>query len=92
MEAGSKVVKTNIMHIRATRKLQSKFVFIFDMQPVPYCTVYKYLGANINKHLDFIFSCLADSAGRALSSIINKIIKMAVSLLTCTQCYMMILC
>ena len=47
------------------------------MQPVPYCTSYKYLAANINEFLDFDFTaeCLADSAGRALSSIITKMIK-----------------
>ena len=69
--------KTNIMHIRSNRKQQSKYMFIFDMQPVPYCTSYKYLGANINEFLDFKFTaeCLADSAGRALSSIITKMIK-----------------
>ena len=71
------LTKTNIMHIRSNRKQQSKYTFIFDMQPVPYCTSYKYLGANINEFLDFNFTaeCLADSAGRALSSIITKMIK-----------------
>ena len=37
--------------------------------------MYKYLGANINEHLDFISSCLANSAGRALSSNITEMIK-----------------
>ena len=73
------LTKTNIMHIRNNRKKQSKFMFIFDMQPVPlpYCTAYKYLGANINEFLDYEFTaeCVADSAGRALSSIITKMIK-----------------
>ena len=71
------LTKTNIMHIRANRKKQSKFMFIFDMQPVPYCTAYKYLGANINEFLNYNVTaeCLADSAGRALSSIITKMIK-----------------
>ena len=71
------LTKTNIMHIRSNRKQQSKFMFIFDMQPVPYCTVYKYLGANINEFLDYNFTatCLAESAGRALSSVITKMIK-----------------
>ena len=47
------------------------------MRPVPYCTFYKYLGVNINEFLDFQFtvSMHADSAGRALSSIITKMIK-----------------
>ena len=78
--------KTNIMHIRPTRIQQSKYMFLFDMQPVPYCTSYKYLGANIHEHLDFNFTveCLADSAGRALSSIITKMIKMGDSPLKCT--------
>ena len=71
------LTKTNIMHIRSNRKQQSKFMFIFDMQPVPYCTVYKYLGANINEFLDYncTATCLAESAGRALSSVITKMIK-----------------
>ena len=71
------LTKTNIMHIRSNRKQQSKFMFIFDMQPVPYCTVYKYLGININEFLDYNFTatCLAESAGRALSSVITKMIK-----------------
>ena len=86
------LTKTNIMHIRTSRKQQSKFMFIFDMQPVPYCTEYKYLGANINEYLDFNFTaqCLADSAGRALSSIITKMVKkMAVLYLMCTQYFLM---
>ena len=71
------LTKTNIMHIRPKRKNQSKFMFLFDMQPVPYCTSYKYLGANLNEFLDYKFTadCLADSAGRALGAIITKMIK-----------------
>ena len=49
------LTKTNILHIRNTRKAQSKFTFLFDMRPVPYCTFYKYLGVNINEFLDFKF-------------------------------------
>ena len=40
--------KTNIMHVRNSRKAQSKFWFIFDHKTVPYCTQYKYLGITIN--------------------------------------------
>ena len=52
-------------------------MFLFDRKPVAYCTFYKYLGCTINEHLDYNFtvSSLADSAGRALSSIITKMIK-----------------
>ena len=52
-------------------------MFLFDKRPIMYCKDYKYLGANLNEFLDFNFTagCLADSAGRALSSIITKMIK-----------------
>ena len=52
-------------------------MFLFDRRPVPYCTVYKYLGCSINEHLDFNLTAdlLADSAGRALGSITTKMIK-----------------
>ena len=80
------LTKTNIMHIRSSRKQQSMFMFLFDMQPVPYCTDYKYLGSTIDKFIDYNYtaSCLADSAGRALSLIITKMIKHG-SLTMCTQ-------
>ena len=69
--------KTNILHIRSKRKLQSRFLFLFNKRPVPYCSFYKYLGCCINEHLDFKFTSemQADSAGRALSAIITKMIK-----------------
>ena len=71
------LTKTNILHVRARRKLQSKFMFLFNKRPVPYCTFYKYLGCNIDEHLDYSFTSeiQADSAGNALSSIITKMIK-----------------
>ena len=71
------LTKTNILHIRVKRKMQSKFMFIFNKRPVPYCTFYKYLGCNINEFLDYNFTAKmqSDSAGRALSSIITKMIK-----------------
>ena len=59
------------------RKQQAMFMFLFDMQPLPYCTEFKYLGATINKFLDYNYaaSCLAYYTGRALSSSITKLIK-----------------
>ena len=71
------LTKTNILHVRNSRKPQSKFTFLFDMRPVPYCKFYKYLGTNINEFLDFKFTVEkhADAAGRALGAIITKIIK-----------------
>ena len=71
------LMKTNIMHFRSKRKNQSRFMFLFDKQTVHYCTSYRYLGANLNEFLDFSFTtkCQADSAGRALGSIITKMIK-----------------
>ena len=69
--------KTNILHVRPKRKAQSKFMFLFNKRPVPYCTNYKYLGCHITEHLDYMFSVdrQVDSAGRALSAIISKMIK-----------------
>ena len=69
--------KTNIMHIRNSRKPQSKFTFLFDCKPVAYCSHYKYLGCNINEFLNFTFTVdkQAESAGRALGAIIAKMIK-----------------
>ena len=71
------LTKTNILHVREKRKRQSMFMFLFDRRPVPYCDFYKYLGCSIHENLDFKFtvSTLADSAGRALGSIITKMIK-----------------
>ena len=69
--------KTNVMHVRKKRKPQSRFCFLLNLQPVSYCQSYKYLGVYINEFLDFNFSVSkqVDSAGRALGSIITKMIK-----------------
>ena len=40
------LAKTNILHVRPKRKMQSKFVFVFNKYPVTYCNFYKYLGCN----------------------------------------------
>jgi hypothetical protein len=71
------ITKTNILHVRAKRKPQSRFMFLFNRNPVPYCQFYKYLGCTINEFLDFAFTAQvqADSAGNALSKIITKMIK-----------------
>ena len=71
------LTKTNILHVRPKRKPQSRFVFLFNRNPVPYCQYYKYLGCTFNEYLDFAFTAQvqADSAGRALSKIITKMIK-----------------
>ena len=65
------------MHVRKSQKPQSKYWFIFDKKSVPYCTKYKYLGTTINQYLDFKISAeaMCDPAGRALASIISKMIK-----------------
>jgi len=69
--------KTNILHIRPKRKVQSIFVFLLNNRPVTYCKQYKYLGCYINEHLDYNYTSEMhnESAGRALSSIITKMIK-----------------
>ena len=52
-------------------------MFIFDRRLVPYGISYKYLGCSINENLKYGFtiSTLAGSAGRALGSIVTKVIK-----------------
>ena len=52
-------------------------MFLFDCKPISYCRQYKYLGSNINEFLDLSFTVdkHSDSAGRALSTIITKMIK-----------------
>ena len=71
------LTKTNIMHVRKSQKAQSKFWFVFDKKTVPYCTSYKYLGITLNQYLDFkaMSEVQCDPAGRALASIITKMIK-----------------
>ena len=71
------LAKTNIMHVRSRAKQQSRYVFLFNSRPVPYCKTYKYLGCLIHENLDFkvTVQSLSDSASRALSSITTKMIK-----------------
>lgn len=69
--------KTNIMHVRNKRKHQSKFTFLFNKRPVPYCKSYKYLGTNIDENVSLKFTVdkHSEAAERALSSVITKMIK-----------------
>ena len=69
--------KTNIMHVRPKRKLRFQFMFLFNKRPVPFCTHYKYLGCNLGEYLEYKLTTdmLVDSAGRALSFLITKMIK-----------------
>ena len=77
METGGEFIKNQRYSIRSKDKMQSKFLFLFNKRPVPYCKEYKYLGCFINEYLDYNFTVkiLTDSAGRALSSLITKMIK-----------------
>jgi len=69
--------KTNVMHIRGKRSNRSRFCFIFNKRRVEYCETYKYLGVMMNEFMDYDLtaSSQADTAGRALGSIIAKTIK-----------------
>lgn len=71
------LTKTNILHIRKKSQPRSTFRFKLGEQIVKYCEEYKYLGITLNEYLDYKFSTdiLSDSGGRALSSIITKMIK-----------------
>ena len=69
--------KTNILHVRAKRKPLSRFLFFFNKRHVPYTESYKYLGCYLNEYLDYKFTAQmqADPAGRALGSLITKMVK-----------------
>ena len=69
--------KTKVMHVRKANCKRSEFKFKFEGKQVDYAEKYKYLGISINEHLKFEQSVqdLCDSASRALSSIIAKMIK-----------------
>ena len=71
------LTKTNVMHVRDKKQQQSNFMFLFDCKPVPYCTSYKYLGSTINEflHDNCTVQIQAENAGKALASIITKMIK-----------------
>ena len=52
-------------------------MFLYNKRPVLYCNSYKYLGCYINEYLEYSYTAQmqADSAGRALSLLISKMIK-----------------
>ena len=68
------LTKTNIMHVRSSKKKRSIFTFLYNHRQVEYCTQYKYLGLNLSEFVDFNFTtgCLTDSAGRALGSLCDQ--------------------
>ena len=65
------------MHVRKPSVPQSKFVFKFGAKAINYCKTYKYLGLQINQHLDMekMSNSFLDSASRALSAVVCKMIK-----------------
>lgn len=67
--------KTQIMHFRNKGMERSKQKFYFDSVLLEYVSSYKYLGFFLGEFMTFETGsgCLADSAGRALGSVINKI-------------------
>ena len=71
------LAKTNILHVRPVGTEQSKYIFLFNKRPVYYCEHYKYLGVKLSCHLniDFATESHVESAGRALSAIVCKMIK-----------------
>lgn len=68
------MTKSEIVHFRHKNKNRTNFAFKLGEKIVKYTEVYRYLGIHLNEHLDFCEAekVLAESSGRALSSIINK--------------------
>ena len=71
------LTKTNVMHVRNPRCVQSRFVFLFNHRIVTYCESYRYLGATLDEFLNFdkTAEVQAEPAGRALGALITKTIK-----------------
>ena len=68
------LTKSQIVHFRKSRKQLTKFRFIFGDKELQMVKKYKYLGIIFDETLNFTecATTLADSAGRALGSIISK--------------------
>ncbi len=66
--------KTKIVHYRASRKAQTKYVFKWDDQNIEIVKGYKYLGVYLDEYLNFETHCnnISSSAGRALGKILSK--------------------
>lgn len=66
--------KTNIVHFRKLSQPQTEVIFKLGEQTVNKTSSYKYLGCILPYTLDFTTTAntLADAAGRALGSVINK--------------------
>ena len=68
------LTKSEIIHFRKTRKKQTKYMFKFGNNSLAMVSKYKYLGIILDEHLTYkeCATTLADSAGRALGSVISK--------------------
>ncbi len=66
--------KTEVIHFRKQGVSRSTFNFNVEVKPLCYTNIYKYLGFTLDEHLQFRegINTLADTAGRALGSIISK--------------------
>ncbi len=67
--------KTKIMHFREKVTPLTNYVFKYDSLPIECVSEYKYLGILLDEHMDFqkTANLLANSAGRALGAVINKV-------------------
>ncbi len=66
--------KSNVIHFRNRKVRRCNHVFKIGSLSLDYCDSYKYLGVFFDEHMNFnkATDILADSAGRALGSIISK--------------------
>jgi len=82
--------KSKIMHFRKKRTQRTQFAFKYGVNcNIEICTSYKYLGIILDEYLDFdkCSDVLAESAGRALGSIITKFKKYNVGYSTYTKMF-----
>ena len=71
------LLKTEIMHVRATLTTRTRVNFKFGQRVISYCSSYKYLGLTLNQFLDFgkMSNSFSDPASRALNAVTCKMIK-----------------
>jgi exonuclease III len=69
--------KTEVIHFRKESKPKSAFQFKCGKNNIGTVKTYKYLGCILDENLDFTVTAntLADAAGRAVGSLVNKCIK-----------------
>ena len=70
--------KTKIMHLRRKTQPRSNYQFHIGDQIISYCDRYRYLGLDLNEHMDYshCVNIIAGAGGRALGGLISRYYQM----------------